>query len=72
MIRAGSRSVGAVMIVAIIVVLAIFLVITWIQGDSTNHLQEHQPSPSPAESSAPSFSLLPGSAAVSGRLTRHA
>ena len=59
MLRTGSRSVGAVMITAIIVVLAIFLVITWIQGDSTNHLEEHQPSPSPAESSAPAH-VLPG------------
>ncbi|MFC4786482.1 hypothetical protein ACT8ZV_18550 [Nocardioides sp. MAHUQ-72] len=55
MIRASSRNVGAVMIAAIVVVLVVFLLITWLQGDSTDHLEEHQPSPSPAESSAPAL-----------------
>jgi len=69
MIRTGSRSVGAVMITAIIVILAIFLVITWIQGDSTNHLGERQPSPSPSGSSAPA--LLQGSVGTPGQAGPH-
>jgi len=55
MIRSGSRSVGVVMMTAIVVVLVIFLVITWFEGDTTDHLEERQPSPSPAESSAPAL-----------------
>ena len=50
---ADSREVGIVMLGLIVVVLAIFLVITWVLGDTTNHLGDRQPEPSPAESSAP-------------------
>ena len=53
MFRAGSRSVGLVMMGVIALVLAVFLIITWAQGDTTNHLGDRQPSPSPAGSSAP-------------------
>jgi len=54
-IEPGSQSVGAVLLTAIAVVLVVFLVITWLQGDVTNHLGNRQPEPSPAESSAPAL-----------------
>jgi amino acid transporter len=47
MFRAGSRSVGLAVLVAIVLVLAIYLVITWVVGDDTNQLEERQPSPNP-------------------------
>ena len=51
MLSADSRDVGIATLGMIVVVLAIFLVITWVLGDRTDHLEEHQPHPSPAESS---------------------
>ena len=47
-----AKLVGIVMLGAIFATLAIFLVITWLNGDNTNNLKERQPSPSPANSSA--------------------
>jgi amino acid transporter len=47
MFRAGSRSVGLAVLAAIVLVLAIYLVITWVVGDDTNQLEERQPSPHP-------------------------
>ncbi|MBB3044155.1 hypothetical protein KM427_16400 [Nocardioides sp. LMS-CY] len=43
-----AKLVGGVTVGAIILVLIVFLVITWINGDPTNDLKEHQPSPSPS------------------------
>lgn len=43
-----ARRVGFVAVGAIILVLAIFLLITWLTGDTTNNLRDRQPSPSPA------------------------
>ena len=51
MIRAGSRSVGLALLGAIVLVLAIYFVITWIVGDDTNQLEERQPSPKPESAS---------------------
>lgn len=62
MIRSGSKSVGVVLMTAIVAVLVVFLVITWVVGDDTNNLEERQPEPSPAESSAPA-PAAPGSTA---------
>jgi hypothetical protein len=56
-VEPGSESVGVVLLTAIVVVLVIFLVITWVQGDVTNHLGNRQPEPSPAESSAPALAV---------------
>ena len=36
---------GLALLGAIVLVLAIYLVITWIVGDETNQLEERQPSP---------------------------
>jgi len=46
-----TRRVMTVTIGGILVVLAIMLVIAWLLGDPTNNLGEHQPEPSPAETS---------------------
>lgn len=43
-----ARSVGLVMLTAIFVILALFLLITWIEGDPTDHQKERQPLPSPS------------------------
>jgi hypothetical protein len=43
-----ARWVGLVTLGAIIVVLAVFLAITWLRGDPTNDREENQPSPSPS------------------------
>jgi hypothetical protein len=67
-VRVGSRSIGVVLITAIVVVLVIFLVITWLQGDDTNHLEERQPTPSPAESSAPAVMPAGTGAHVAGAI----
>lgn len=50
-----AKLVGGVTVGVIILVLLVFLVITWVNGDPTNDLKEHQPSPSPA-----SARMLPG------------
>jgi hypothetical protein len=46
-----ARRVGFTMLGTIVVVLLVFLAITWLEGDPTNHLEEHQPSPSPSSTS---------------------
>jgi hypothetical protein len=46
-----ARRVGFTMLGAIVAVLLVFLAITWLEGDPTNHLEEHQPSPSPSPTS---------------------
>jgi len=43
-----ARRVGLVMLAGIFLVLAVFLLITWLAGDPTNHRKEQQPSPSPS------------------------
>jgi hypothetical protein len=55
----------------IVVVLVVFLVITWIQGDDTNNLEERQPEPSPAQSSAPALNV-PGTTTPAPVLSRGA
>lgn len=47
----GNKTVGIVVLAVIVVVLAIFLVITLSMGDKTDNLGEHQPQPSPAATS---------------------
>ncbi|MDF1606248.1 hypothetical protein [Nocardioides sp. YIM 152315] len=41
-----ARWIGIVTIGGILVVLAVFLAITWLRGDPTNNREENQPSPS--------------------------
>jgi hypothetical protein len=41
------RRVGLVTVGAIVLILAVFLLITWLSGDPTNGLKERQPTPSP-------------------------
>lgn len=43
-----ARRVGLVMLAGIFLVLAVFLLVTWLAGDPTNHRKEQQPSPSPS------------------------
>ncbi|WP_258562510.1 MULTISPECIES: hypothetical protein [Nocardioides] len=40
--------VGLVTVGGILLALAVFLVITWLVGDTTNDLEERQPTPSPS------------------------
>jgi hypothetical protein len=47
-----ARRVGLVTVGAIVLILAVFLLITWLSGDPTNGLKERQPTPSPASPSA--------------------
>lgn len=45
----NARTIGLVMLGAIVLVSVIFLVITWVQGDPTNHLGDNrQPSLTPS------------------------
>lgn len=48
-----ARRLGIVMLSVIALVLVIFLVITMMVGDPTDHLEERQPSPSPETASSP-------------------
>lgn len=43
-----ARLVGLVTVGGILLALAVFLVITWLVGDTTNDLEERQPTPSPS------------------------
>ena len=43
-----ARRVGLAMLGVIVLVLAAFLLITLLTGDPSDHLEERQPSPSPA------------------------
>jgi predicted lysophospholipase L1 biosynthesis ABC-type transport system permease subunit len=52
MIKAGSRSITFVVLGVITIVLAILLVITLTRGDTSDNLENNQPSPSPESSSA--------------------
>lgn len=53
MIKAGTRSVTLVVLGVIALVLAIYLAITLAKGDTSNDLEENQPTPSPSRA-APS------------------
>jgi hypothetical protein len=48
-----ARLIGLTTLTGIIVFLAVILVITWVQGDPTNHLHERQPPPLPANAGQP-------------------
>ena len=43
-----AKLVAGVVVGAIVLILAVSLLITWLTGDPTNHLEENQPTPSPA------------------------
>lgn len=40
---ASPRTVGLVVLAALLLSLVVFLVITWVQGDTTNHLGDQRP-----------------------------
>ena len=52
-IKADARTVGLIVLGAIVVALLIFLAIGWIQGDTTNHLGDHRPPDKTPSSSFP-------------------
>ena len=41
--KGNARTVGVVMLAVIAIVLLVMLVITWTQGDPTNHRGDHRP-----------------------------
>ncbi len=42
-LSANAKTVGLIMLAAIVVTLLVFLVIGWVQGDPTNHRGDHRP-----------------------------